>query len=63
MNTLRTLLLGETWALPLGVALLAGVSAAADHAGPDWWPSAAGPLLLAAATVLVLAAVWQTSRR
>lgn len=63
MNALRTLILGETWALPIGVALLALLSIAADQAGLDWWPDAAGPLLLAGATVLVLVSVWQSARR
>ena len=63
MNALRTLVLGETWALPLGIAALALVSIALDQAGPDWWPGAGGPLLLVGATLLVLTSVWQTSRR
>ena len=63
MNALRTLVLGETWALPLGVAALALLSIAADTAGPDWWPGAGGPALLAGATLLVLVSVWQGSRR
>ncbi len=62
MNALRTLLLGETWTLPLGVAALALLSIAVDSACPDWWPTAGGPLLLAGATVLVVGAVWRTSR-
>ncbi len=62
MNELRALLLGETWALPIGVAVLAILSVAADTLGPDWWPDACGPLLLAATTLLVLASIWRTSR-
>lgn len=62
MNALRSLLLGETWALPLGVGVLAVLTVAVDHAGPDWWPDAAGPLLLVATTVLVVATVWRTAR-
>ena len=39
---LRKLVLGETWALPLGIAvtLLAGL--ALDAAGPAWWQRAGG---------------------
>jgi hypothetical protein len=62
VNALRSLLLGETWTLPLGVAVLAVLSVAADHAGLDWWPDAAGPLLLSTTTVLVVMTVWRTSR-
>ncbi|HEX2412538.1 MAG TPA: glyoxalase superfamily protein, partial [Solirubrobacteraceae bacterium] len=54
MRALRGLILGETWALPAGVALLAVLAIATDEAGPDWWPRAAGPLLLAATVGLVL---------
>jgi hypothetical protein len=63
VNALRTLLLGETWALSIGVCGLALLSIAADLVGPDWWPSAGGPLMLAGTTMLVTAAVWRTSRR
>jgi hypothetical protein len=62
VNALRTLLLGETWALPLGVAMLALLSIAADTVGPNWWPGAGGPLLLMGATLLVLASVWRSVR-
>jgi hypothetical protein len=62
VNALRTLILGETWALPIGVALLAVLSIAADQAGLGWWADAAGPLLLAWAIVLVLVSVWQSAR-
>ncbi len=63
MNELRTLLLGETWALPMGVGMLAVLSWAANALGPIWWPDACGPLLLAATTSLVLTSIWRTSRR
>ena len=44
---LRKLVLGETWALPLGIAvtLLAGL--ALEAAGPAWWQRAGGFVLLA----------------
>jgi hypothetical protein len=46
---LRKLVLGETWTLPLGVAvtLIAGV--ALDAAGPGWWHRAGGFVMLAGA--------------
>jgi hypothetical protein len=62
VNELRTLLLGETWTLPLGVGLLALCAVAADRADLHWWPYAAGPILLVATTVLVLGAIRRTSR-
>jgi hypothetical protein len=62
MNALRALLLGETWALPLGVGLLAICAVVADQADPHWWPHAAGPILLVATTALVLGAIRHTSR-
>ena len=62
MRELRTLLLGETWALPLGVGLLAVCAVVADRADPHWWPDAAGPILLVATTALVLGVIRHTSR-
>jgi hypothetical protein len=48
MRTLRKLVLGETWALPIGIAVAVGaaaiVSAVAGAAG--WWASAGGFVLL-----------------
>ncbi len=54
---LRKLVLGETWALPLGVAvtLLAGLALSA--AGPGWWESTGGFLLLAGALATLMAAL------
>jgi hypothetical protein len=48
MRTLRKLVLGETWTLPLGIALAVGVAAAARLlAGPGgWWRDAGGWVLL-----------------
>jgi hypothetical protein len=48
MRTLRKLVLGETWALPTGIAVAVGIaaalSAAAGSAG--WWKDAGGFVLL-----------------
>jgi catechol 2,3-dioxygenase-like lactoylglutathione lyase family enzyme len=66
VRVLRGLILGETWALPAGVALLAVLAIAVDEAGASWWPRAAGPLLLAATVLLVLVSTSSsasTSRR
>jgi hypothetical protein len=44
---LRKLVLGETWALPLGIALTLLAGLALDAAGPAWWHRAGGFVLLA----------------
>ncbi|MCW3012597.1 MAG: hypothetical protein JWO90_3001 [Solirubrobacterales bacterium] len=63
LRTLRMLVLGETWVLPLGVlvVVLAGLGLRALDAA--LWREAGGPLLLAAVVVVLLAGVARTSRR
>jgi hypothetical protein len=53
MTALRKLVLGETWTLPLGVALVlcAGVALDAVAGGDAWWRRAGGFLLLAGAVL------------
>ena len=46
---LRKLVLGETWTLPLGVAVTLVVALALDAAGPGWWHRAGGFVLLVGA--------------
>jgi hypothetical protein len=48
MRTLRKLVLGETWTLPIGIAVAVGVAAIVRAlAGPaDWWKDAGGFVLL-----------------
>jgi hypothetical protein len=48
MRTLRKLVLGETWALPIGIAVAVGAAAIVRAvAGPaGWWESAGGFVLL-----------------
>jgi hypothetical protein len=53
LRTLKKLLLGETWVLPLGVAAILAGGAIVRSIAPDAW-SAVGGLLLAAAALLVL---------
>ncbi|MEA2411362.1 MAG: hypothetical protein QOC77_1923 [Thermoleophilaceae bacterium] len=58
IRTLRKLILGETWVLPIGVALAVGVAAllrasAGDH---GWWRSGGGFVLLGLVLVALLAA-------
>jgi membrane protein YdbS with pleckstrin-like domain len=56
MKQLRKLVLGETWALPLGVALTLAAGLVLDAVEGDdaWWRHAGGFVLLA----LVVAALW-----
>jgi hypothetical protein len=55
MHALRELVLGETWALPAGVAGAVGVAAVARVlAGPGGWWRDGGGFLLAALLVLAL---------
>jgi hypothetical protein len=48
MRTLRKLVLGETWALPIGIAFAVGVAALLDAVAgsADWWQDAGGFILL-----------------
>ena len=56
MKALRKLVLGETWALPIGVALtlIAGLVLHAAEGDDAWWRHAGGFVLLA----LVIGALW-----
>jgi hypothetical protein len=49
VRTLRKLVLGETWALPVGIAVAVGAAALVRLiAGPGgWWEDAGGFVLLA----------------
>jgi hypothetical protein len=66
LRTLRKLVLGETWVLPIGVALAVGAAGvlralAGDH---GWWHDAGGFVLLGlVAAALLVAARAPTSRR
>jgi hypothetical protein len=59
LRALRKLVLGETWSLPLGIALAVGgaflVREAAGTSG--WWEDAGGFVLLALLVVAFLAAL------
>ena len=59
MRTLRKLVLGETWTLPIGIALAVlvafGVREAAGAA--DWWEDAGGFVLLGLLLVVFVTAL------
>jgi hypothetical protein len=65
VRTLRKLVLGETWALPLGIAIAVGgagvVRAVAGTHG--WFGEAGGWLLFAALVVVLVVAVMRPARR
>lgn len=54
---LRKLVLGETWTLPLGVALTLLGGLGLDAAGPGWWNRAGGFALLGGALATLAASL------
>lgn len=63
LDALRRLLLGETWTLPLGLAVVLIASAVVRHARPHLWHAAGGILLPAGTIVVLLGAVTLSARR
>jgi hypothetical protein len=57
IGALRKLVLGETWTLPLGVAVTLAVALALDAAGPGWWERAGGFVLLGGAALTLVASL------
>jgi membrane protein implicated in regulation of membrane protease activity len=55
--TLRKLVFGETWTLPIGIALAVGIAALLRELGGDWWREGGGFVLLALVLLALLAAV------
>jgi hypothetical protein len=56
MRTVRKLVLGETWALPIGVAVAIGGAAAIRALAGGWWREAGGFVLLALVAAAYVAA-------
>jgi hypothetical protein len=63
MRELRTLLLGETRAVPTGVALVVGAALLGDALAGEWWRDAAGPLLLVGVVGVLAGALAPALRR
>lgn len=59
---LRKLVLGETWTLPIGVAVTLAVGLALDAAGPGWWDRGGGFVLLAGALITLMLALRRGAR-
>lgn len=60
LRTLKKLVLGETWILPCGVALLLVLSALIRPLAA--WPDFGGPVLLAGVVLILLVSVGRTAR-
>jgi hypothetical protein len=65
MRSLRKLVLGETWTLPVGVAMAVGVAvllrAASD--GAAWWRDAGGVILALLVLGALAYSVFSSARR
>ena len=62
--TLRKLVLGETWTLPIGVVVAVGVAALLRLAAGEhgWWHEAGGFVLLGLVVLALVAAVGRPPR-
>jgi hypothetical protein len=64
LRTLRKLILGETWTLPLGVAAIVLVAAlVARPALGDAWRTTGGFVLLVGVALVLTASVWRSAGR
>jgi len=64
IRTLRKLVLGETWTLPIGVAVAVGCAGVLRALAGDatWWRDGGGFVLLALVLLALLVAVGRPSR-
>jgi len=60
LRALRMLVLGETWTLPLGVAIVLAAGALTRHYAPNPWHDAGGFLLLVGVVAVLIAALART---
>jgi hypothetical protein len=65
IRTVRKLVLGETWALPIGVAVAVGCAGLLSALAGDaaWWRDGGGFVLLALVVLALLVAVGRPRRR
>ena len=63
MRALRKLVLGETVALPVGVALVVVVALVLDAIGGSWWDHGGGFILLALVVAVLLVSLAPAHRR
>lgn len=65
IRTVRKLVLGETWVLPIGVALAVGIAALLSALAGDaeWWRDLGGFVLLGLVLAALLAAVGRPGNR
>ena len=63
LRTLRILVLGETWALPIGVLAVLLAGAALRALDEERWRAVGGPGLLAGVIVVLLVAVARGARK
>ncbi len=63
MRALRKLVLGETVALPVGVAIVLAIGFVLREVGGDWWEDDGGFVLLALVVGVLLAALAPAFRK
>ena len=57
LRALRELVLGETWTLPLGVALMLVIGAVLHDVAPDFFEDAGGFMLLGGVIAVLLVTI------
>jgi hypothetical protein len=63
LHTVKKLVLGETWILPIGLALTLAAAGVLRRLGAGDWPHLAGFIMLAGVLMILLASVSQSARR
>jgi membrane protein implicated in regulation of membrane protease activity len=63
VSTLRKLVFGETWTLPIAVAAAIGLAALVRAVAGGWWRSGGGFVLLVLVAVAYVAATWTRRAR
>jgi hypothetical protein len=63
LRTLKKLLFGETWLLPIGIAIVIAAALLIRALDQHLWARAGGPILLAGVIAVLLTCVRRTARR